>query len=325
MASHRQRTKGRTRAWQFGALALVAGGAAIAVMPLAKQLGPRPMVVAKPTEIGPDQEGTSGRGLGADDASILAALMNRIAGTVEVVHRDPVEPTEEVVVEMAVEEPPPPPPSEWAYKAYLASPTMKSAMVMVNEQQMLVSEGGIYEETKVLEVRPDHLVVEEDGAQRTITLARRVSNGFPTDGPRRPAVAIRGGVPGGQPGQPGAGQNNGFNLGQNTAAMAEQQRRNRLAVSPPPIPQNGDGQDGAMAEKLREMITSMPEERRDMMLKSISDQSMDPAKRVSLLRELGMPVGLSVEDQHQYLNQLGVSQDSDPRLYEQIKIQGSGK
>jgi len=80
-----------------------------------------------------------------------------------------------------------------------------------------------------------------------------------------------------------------------------------------------------MAEKLREMITSMPEERRDMMLKSISDQSMDPAKRVSLLRELGMPVGLSVEDQHQYLNQLGVSQDSDPRLYEQIKIQGSGK
>lgn len=328
MSSHRKRVQSRTRTWQFGALALAAGAAAIGIMPLARQLGPKPLAARTSTNPDAATLPPTGTPMPAEATTALAGWMNGIAGKVAI--PEPVEPltTEPTDTEVAGGEPAPPPTpvseTQWVYKSYMGSPTLKGAVVTVGDHQVLMFEGGEYDNRKVLEIKPDHMRVKTAEVEERIDLSARIASGWPSDGPRRP-IAARPGMPNiapngqpGVPGQPNASFSMAVNNAANAAAIAEQQRRARMAMSPPPVASvagaddgSGEMQGNVDPAQLKEAFTNMPDEQREELRKMLGDPTMDGGKKLQILHDAGLPLEANEQDRIQFMDYFGITPQSD--------------
>lgn len=326
MASHKQRARGKTRKWQFGAIALFAAAAAIAALPIASLLGPAPF--AKPADQEVVQVAAPGAELNHDEATQMALRMADLGGRVDVI-APPVAVDDPKVNEAPPSaEPPPAAATEWTYAGYLGGPTSKMAVVKYNGSQTLMSVGQKLENSEFVEIHPDHVIVSDAGVERRVDIEKRTIY-FPTGGSARP-IAARGPAPGqpgfgrpGQPGGPGFDRNN-F-AANNAAALAEAQRRARAAMTPPAIPPATITTVDEGLAKAKELFDGMSDEERSEVMKSVQDSSGDVSTRLDVLRNLGLPTGGDADARVRFLNNLGITPETDPKLYESVKSMEKGE
>lgn len=332
MTSHRSRTRRASRTWQLTALVLSGGAAALAFSPLSKYLSSRTFVPPAPE--GGAEVPYRRVLLPRTELANLAEEMKRIAGRVEVAPQPAVDVamnTDPLAVEEPEvgPEPEPAPISEWVYKSYLGGPNLKAATVNVGDHQMLVCQGRIYDQIKVIEVLPTHMTIEEGGVRKRLDIAARVVTGFPTDGGVRPAAMARPGTPGfQQPGLPGnagtVARGMAANPGVANSAMEIQRAALMQAVAtPPPRPVYDETNMAHTLEDVKMRIETMSDEQREFMFKMLNDKSVDPGKRMSILQELNLSPKLSVEERMTVIEMFGVNAADDPQMMEAIK--GGGK
>lgn len=159
---HRSEARRYTAMAQVGAGMLLAGAvAAYAFLPVAGQVEPPPAKAAPPdlaehTPVGP----------GIDFESTAIAMKTWDAATAQPDH--PKGPVGE-------QEPPKPPiaGNEWKYLGAIREATRMLAIVEAEGSQHMVSAGTVLDNIKVLEVRPDAIVVSEGAGKKTIELAPR--------------------------------------------------------------------------------------------------------------------------------------------------------
>jgi hypothetical protein len=262
--------------------------------------------------------------LSATEVMKTVDVMKQLSGTVEVVRAPDPTPDPKGGVE-------PPPPevavvvSSWTYTGFMQGPKIKKALVTIGPAgagtQLMLAEGETHEGTKLLEIHPDHLLVEEGGSnQKRIELAARTL-AWDNSPPKRPMPARpTAGMPGMPPGmagmtQPGQPQP-GFAT-PNAAAMAEAQRRMKAAIAPQP-PRNE-------LEKMAQEGGKLDQDKRDTLMKVMTEPGLSPEERGQMLREMGIPVDVSPDERAEYLKNLGISEQSDPKLYEMLKDGGGSK
>jgi hypothetical protein len=77
-----------------------------------------------------------------------------------------------------------------------------------------------------------------------------------------------------------------------------------------------------MMEKMKSQLDSMSPEERDKYAKMLGDPMLDGQARMDLLEKIGMPVKGTPEDRIKFLHGIGVTPESDPKLYDQVKRGG---
>jgi hypothetical protein len=316
MNSHRQRAKRKTTAWQAGSLALVGAAIGLAALPIAKLLGAGEHRKPKASAI--ETGSSKAEGMSAVTLIKTADILRTLSGQVEVAQGEPtVEPEKGPEAVGSTSEPPPPPPSTWAYTGYMKGPNIKKAIITIGPieggLQLMLSEGQEHERTKLKEIHPDHILIDEGGKQQRVDLQTR-SLAWDSSPPKRP-MPPRGG-PGVAPGavgmSAGATAPPGFAT-PNAAAMAEAQRRMKAAISPQtPVPPPN-------------MAKEFDQGQRDALMKVMSEPDIPPEERANLLREMGVPVDASPEERQEYLKNMGIDEQTDPKLFEMLKDGGGSK
>lgn len=334
MNSHRQRTKRKTVTWQAAAVALLAAGIGVGFLPLGAMFGPGKQVVPEPTVVATTVQKPQSMGAGA--VHNLSENLKKLAGKRDVPPPPP-PPDPNVTPPDDNSDPVPPPPvasTDWAYIGHMIGPTFRRAIVTVGSAesgapQLSLGEGETHNGTKLVSIATDHIMVDPgDGNQKRIDLATRAAaTSWNTDQPRRP-IAARG-VPGmpqmaGQNAMTPPGQGAGF-TSPNAAAMAEAQRRMKAAISPPQ-PFQPPVED--RAQKYAELAKQMGElgpDKRESLMKTMTDPSISPEERTKILHEIGIPTDGTPDERGQFLEMIGVGPNNDPKLYELIREGGGSK
>jgi hypothetical protein len=308
--------------WQAGSLALMAAAIGLAALPLGRILGAGEYHGPK----GATVEGGDVKPATMSGTELMRTVdsMRQLAGKIEVVQKDPEPPPVEDTAPTETHVEAAAPPTLWAYIGYMSGGA-KRALVRIGPAetgtQMMLKEGQEHEGTKVVEINPDHLIVEKAGARERIDLSQR-STAWDSTPPRRP-MAGRPGAPGVQPGMPGGPGANGAqqpNFGNpSAAAMAEAQRRMKAAIAPQPPQTQMDWQKAA-----KEM-GNLSQDKRDALMKVMSEPGLSPEDRNQMLREIGIPVDGSIDDRLEFMKSVGVTPETDPKLYDMIKEGGGAK
>lgn len=333
MNSHRQRARRRTVTWQAASLALLAGGIAVGALPIAGLLGPGKAPKPKDFEVAAPAGGS--QSMSQTRQMRLKDALATIAPPVEVTA---------VAVEVPVEgaEDPEPPPVEvvapastsWAYVGNIrAGGRMKLAIINVmtggENKQRTLSEGELVDDTKLVTIERDHIMVSVGGAEPTrIELSERVESA--AWAARSSTGMARGAAGRPMPGQPGFG-NPGNNPGMNpnaAANLAEAQRRMKAAISPPHhpmasmVPPPAEDRMMQLTRQAKEM-GELGQDKRDSLSKILDDPSLSPEERGKLLSEIGIPMDATPDERGEYLHMIGVTPDNDPKLYERLR-EGTG-
>lgn len=320
--------------WQAASLALAAGAIAIGALPIAGLLGPGKG--AKPKDVTITVPTSGAESMSQTRVMRLTDALNHIAGKVDVevaaVETDPVE-----TAGGTDPEPTPPPPAavSWSYVGNVrrADGQVKLAIINVenggNPGQRMLGEGESVDNTKLVAIAADHIMISVSGAEPTrVDLAQRQANAAWTTESRPRATAGRP-----MPGQPGF--NPGMNPGMNPATnpmnpnLAEAQRRMKAAISPPtnpmaPLMQPGDDRMTQLARTAKDMGEMTPD-KRDALNKIMDDPGLSPEERGRMLSEFGIPIDVSPDERGEYLHMIGITPENDPKLYERLRDAGGQK
>lgn len=315
MPSHRQSARRRTRSWQLGAIVVLAAAGALIALPIGKLLAPAaPAFTQRPA---PTQSGDPRAAIRAVSLDSAAQVLRDHGPKVEpkLASDTTKAPDAAKPEDVAAPKTPLPAAGEWVYIGSASTPNARAALVRVDNQQHMLYEGGEFNSTRLVAVEPDHITIDGPGGQRRVDLAAR-QIGWPTDPPKRPVVfrqpplgvAIPTGMPAHaaapQPIMPGAPQNpsiSGARPGAPPAtfdaaraaamnAREEEMRRARAGVNPP-------GRSG--------LDESLSQEQRDIMVKTLAEPDLDPQRRNSILRDMGLKPGQPYEEIARRVKEMG--------------------
>lgn len=306
--------------WQAGAMALLAAAIGVTALPLGRLLGAGEYVEPK----GGTAEGGEIKPVTMTATEVMrtADSMRQLAGKVDVV-----EPPPPVVEEGAGTEEPkapeaPPAPTAWAYIGYMGGLGSRAALLRIGPAetgtQVMLKPGQEHEGTKVVEIEPDHVIVEKAGARERIDLMKRTM-AWDTTPARQPVAGRPGGANVAAMGAPDARGGQRPNFGNpSAAAMAEAQRRMKAALAP-------QVQTQMDWQKAGKEMGSLGKDQRESLMKVMSEPGLSPEERNQLLREMGIPVQGSIEERLEFMKSVGVTPESDPKLYEMMKEGGGEK
>lgn len=295
--SHKDRVRSRTRLWQAGAVLLVGGAGALALLPLSERLGPPPAVVETSTPEGGDAAAAEelknrllqGESVSAgSDLSKVAAILAALGP--------------EWKVTTAAAPPPPPPvtPTPTTEPARAAGPSGpgleflgwitspkgdRTALVRHNSRQLFIREGAARDGVKVAKIDADHAMIALGDAEPTrVALTPRASSWAQPTGAR----AI--------PGMPFTPGMNGGNIPPN--AMPVQ------PINVPPRP--------ALDPRAASSVQMMEPGLRDSLLKEIADPGSDAESRSRAMREIGIHAGMTPQQRDELLRAAGYEINSNP-------------
>lgn len=306
--------------WQAGSMALLAAAIGLAALPLGRILGAgKYEAPTGATVAGGDVKPVT---MTATDVMRTADSMQQIAGKVDVAPAPPPPMETETTTETTEVKTPPAAPTTWAYIGYMSGLGAETALVRIGPSdtgtQVMLRQGQEHEGTKVVEVKPDHLIVEKAGARERIDLTQRTL-AWDTTPPRQPAAARPGGPNAAATmGVPGANGGRRPNFPPNTsaAALAESQRRMKAALSP---------QTQMDWQKAGKEMGEFGQDKRDALMKVLAEPGLSSEERGKLLREMGIPTEGTPEERMEFMKSVGVTPDSDPKLYEMLKEGGGSK
>lgn len=288
--------------WQLAAVAIGAAAVALVFSPLERLLSPQ---AYSP----PKGEGTGPTLVADARASLSQGFLNQAIDAFKIIGGTrPVEPIAEAPIPTetpdAIPDAPPPPQSgagAWVYKGYMSGGGLAQAWVQLpDSSQAMLTRGAERDGMKLKDIFPDHIMVEQSGVEKRIDLAARVAV-WNTEPPQRAA-----------PPRPQA------NAAQ--AANERQKAAMRGAIAPPP---KGPA-PGELSAKYGRELSLMGAEKREAVSRMLTEPGISPEQREMMLKELGIPLDLPVEDRLELLRQNGVTEETDPRLYEMVK-EGRGK
>jgi hypothetical protein len=305
--THRQIARKKARAWQVGAVALLAGAGALAAFPIHSMLVPK----AKPIDTTPP-DAPATETLAPVDAAQLAAAANTLKlATKWKPPETPMDPPADTEgPDVATGPTPPVAPvatGEWFYIGSIITPRSKRAMVRIDEDQHMMTVGDAVSDTKVVAIEPEAITVERNGQRRDIALQTRLSQ-VPTDGPRRP-VAFRAGpnpMASAIPGMPNPGKRpqmpQTFDQTKQ-AAPAEAARRAQLPVPPPAV---------------APMPTLTQPMNQEGVRKALADEGLPASERQRYLEQMGVTPGMSTERAMNVLQSSGIQMNDS--LVQALKI-----
>lgn len=288
--------------WQLAAVAIGAAAVALVFSPLERLLSPPAYVPPKSEGAGPALVADARAGLSQGFLDQAIEAVKKIGGTREVEPIVEAPPTVEVAG--TTETPPAPPQSgagSWVYKGYMSGGGLAQAWIQLpDSSQAMLTKGAERDGMKLKDIYPDHIMVEQAGAEKRIDLAPRVAV-WNTEPPQRAAARP-------------SPQANAANERQKAAmrqAIASQNKQ------PGPAP-------GELSAKYGRELSLMGAEKREAVSRMLTEPGLSPEQREMMLKEIGIPLDLPVEDRLELLRQNGVTEDTDPRLYEMVK-EGKGK
>lgn len=349
MLTHRSIARKNTRLWQAGAVAVVAlAGGAIA-LPLSSVLAPpsvpTELPTPKPTPPAPPPS------VAAADIAATAELLRAMSPIVEA-------PKVDVATKPATPDPKAPAPDapvasgEWVYLGSAITPVIRHALVRIDGQQQMVAEGDEYKGTRLVEVKPEEILIQSGGAKKTVQLTHRAT-GWPTDAPKRP-VAFRpapaagalgpagmvANIPGMVPGAAGKvvippapqtfDQARSAAAAHSAALQAQQLQQQQQAALQ--AQQDAEVKAKQMAELREKGGPELGGENAigaDVALKMITDPGSPEEDRLRALARLGVTPGLPPDDAFKYIKAQGID-PSDPSVMSLLKLnaergQGSQK
>lgn len=301
--SHRDRIKKKMMTWQLAAVAIGAGAVALVFSPLERLLSPPAYIAPKGDGAGPTLVADARASLSQGFLDQAIEGLKKIGGTREV------QPVAEVPTltedPVSVADTPPPPQTgagSWVYKGYMSGGGLAQAWIQLpDSSQAMLTKGAERDGTKLKDIFPDHIMVEQAGAEKRIDLAQRVAV-WNTEPPQRAPAAAR-----------PSPQANAANERQKAAMRGAIAAQAKSGPAP-----------GELSAKYGRELSLMGAEKREAVSRMLTEPGVSLEQREMMLKELGIPLDLPVEDRLELLRQNGVTEESDPRLYEMVK-EGRGK
>lgn len=314
--SKRSRTVRSKRMVQAGAVVLIALAAAVFVLPVSRLLRPEPPKLSTTTRVDPGPDSTTeSRFVDSSEMSRALALSNPRTDITPAATLTPDAP-DESGTETTTDDPvvAQTSPGGWAYLGSVISPRNAYALLRTDSGQFYLQKGSKRDGRTLTEIHPDHVILKDDsGAETSISLLPPTVT-WPERGPGR-MNPTTGATAMGAPTAPGANlavnaKPNGPLYG---AGRPELFQARPTGVQPPirtpptVIVNSGEVSDPNFAhERLQELVGK------------VSAGDFDPDYVESMLREIGLPEGASVEEQVEMLGKMGVTPKTNPDFYKNL-------
>jgi hypothetical protein len=308
MLTHSQAARRKARAWQLGAVALLACAGAALALPIGRLLSPTVRTAPPAPPKAPEAQAQA-----PVDVNAVLDVLPSVA--VRPTPPAPPPAAEAPPETVAVAEAPPQPAGEWVYIGSIITPRTRHATVRVGSEQHILGVGASVGDTTLTAVEPDHIEVETGGVSRRIDLPARTSASLvPVEGPRFPVTfrtppvigaAMPGGVPGavppGMPGARAAGASSfdGFRSGAMSPEQARiladararaEHMRAAAGAQPQNVPERPDVDPNLSAELAKTLLTTDadPSARKDAVLKAGITPGMSNTEIDAVARQHGI-------------------------------------
>jgi hypothetical protein len=308
MHTHRQIAKRKTALWQGAAVAvLLAAGAAIALPGVREFLAP-PAPVEKKAQAAPAEPATAAAITAPVGEAKLA--LDRVSGW----SPKPAEAPSAAAEQPNTEIPPAPAPvSDWVYAGSFISPSSRTALIKIDNDQQLLPLDAVLNDTKLVTIEPEFIEIERAGARKRIDIAQRTAF-FPSDPPKKPVNFRTSPPPPGGAGAPMAamarpGMPNPIPVSQ-PAQTFEQARMAALAAREAAA-RAAAVQNGAQAGTVEMNGQKYDQSTREEAIKYLLEPDQPPEVRLKYLETIGIKPGMPVEAATEIAQKMGLDVKSE--------------